>query len=87
MSYTLDPGVPLVDAVRAVARDQIDGGITSLEGARSDLEEAVGAIEGLAHSRSRALRNDALQRAPSLFIEKPKALARRLAGQWSLVAA
>lgn len=41
MSYKLDPGASLTDAVRAVARDQIDAAISSLEDAGDDLEEAV----------------------------------------------
>jgi CHAD domain-containing protein len=49
--------------------------------------ETVGALGALARSRSRALREDALRRAPKLFIETPKALSRRLAGQWNLAAA
>ncbi len=41
MSYTLHPDAPLTDAVRDVARDQIDAAVEALEGASGDLEEAV----------------------------------------------
>ena len=47
---------------------------------------ALGAAEALAAERSRELRASALEIGPRLFVEKPKALSRRLAGQWSLAA-
>ncbi len=47
---------------------------------------ALGAAEALAAARSEKLRADALERAPRLFVETPKALSRRLAGQWSVAA-
>lgn len=49
--------------------------------------ETIGAVEALAAARSRTLRRDAMVRAPQLFVEKPKALSRRLAGQWAMAAA
>ncbi len=61
--------------------------VDTLRRAAGDLPaETRGAVEALARERSRALRADALQKAPRLFVEKPKALSRRLLGQWSLAA-
>lgn len=48
--------------------------------------ETLGAVEALARAHLCDLRADALKRARLLFVETPKALSRRLAGQWVLAA-
>jgi CHAD domain-containing protein len=91
----LRPAWPDAMEVRAAALDRLgdDLGtdhdlvvlVETLRAEASDVPPAaLGAVEALAAARSQELRKDALKRAPRLFVEPPKALSRRLAGQWSV---